>query len=79
MADKKTFTVKLVRSPIGCKQSHRDTAVPSGVSRRRGPVIIAALVVVALIGSAILNGSRSDHKPSPSAPANNGSKLMSSS
>ncbi|MCA0174790.1 MAG: 50S ribosomal protein L30 [Proteobacteria bacterium] len=22
---KKTLTVKLVRSPIGCKQSHRDT------------------------------------------------------
>ncbi|WP_284615988.1 50S ribosomal protein L30 [Aquabacterium humicola] len=25
MSDKKTLTVKLVRSPIGCKQSHRDT------------------------------------------------------
>jgi len=24
-AKKKTLTVKLVRSPIGCKQSHRDT------------------------------------------------------
>ena len=25
MSDKKTLKVKLVRSPIGCKQSHRDT------------------------------------------------------
>lgn len=25
MADKKTVTVKLVKSPIGTKQSHRDT------------------------------------------------------
>jgi large subunit ribosomal protein L30 len=25
MSDKKTLTVKLVRSPIGCQQSHRDT------------------------------------------------------
>lgn len=25
MTDKKTVTVKLVRSPIGTKQSHRDT------------------------------------------------------
>ena len=25
MADTKTIKIKLVRSPIGCKQSHRDT------------------------------------------------------
>jgi large subunit ribosomal protein L30 len=25
MSDKKTLIVKLVKSPIGCKQSHRDT------------------------------------------------------
>ena len=25
MSEKKTLKVKLVRSPIGCKQSHRDT------------------------------------------------------
>ncbi len=33
MADKKTFTVKLVRSPIGCKQSHRDTVRGLGLRR----------------------------------------------
>lgn len=25
MSDKKTLKLKLVKSPIGCKQSHRDT------------------------------------------------------
>ena len=34
MADeKKTLTVKLVRSPIGCKQSHRDTVRGLGLRR----------------------------------------------
>jgi large subunit ribosomal protein L30 len=34
MADaKKTVTVKLVRSPIGCKQSHRDTVRGLGLRR----------------------------------------------
>lgn len=30
---KKTLTVKLVRSPIGCKQSHRDTVRGLGLRR----------------------------------------------
>ena len=33
MSDKKTLTVKLVRSPIGCKQSHRDTVRGLGLRR----------------------------------------------
>jgi len=34
MADeKKTLKVKLVRSPIGCKQSHRDTVRGLGLRR----------------------------------------------
>ena len=33
MADTKTFKVKLVRSPIGCKQSHRDTVRGLGLRR----------------------------------------------
>ena len=30
---KKTLTVKLVKSPIGCKQSHRDTVRGLGLGR----------------------------------------------
>ena len=30
---KKTLTVKLVKSPIGCKQSHRDTVRGLGLRR----------------------------------------------
>jgi len=30
---KKTVTVKLVRSPIGCKQSHRDTVRGLGLRK----------------------------------------------
>ena len=30
---KKTVTVKLVKSPIGCKQSHRDTVRGLGLRR----------------------------------------------
>jgi large subunit ribosomal protein L30 len=33
MADKKTLTVKLVRSPIGTKQSHRDTVRGLGLRK----------------------------------------------
>jgi large subunit ribosomal protein L30 len=33
MADVKTLKVKLVRSPIGCKQSHRDTVRGLGLRR----------------------------------------------
>lgn len=31
--DKKTVTVKLVKSPIGCKQSHRDTVRGLGLRK----------------------------------------------
>ena len=33
MSDKKTLKVKLVKSPIGCKQSHRDTVRGLGLRR----------------------------------------------
>jgi large subunit ribosomal protein L30 len=33
MSDKKTVTVKLVRSPIGCRTSHRATVVGLGLRR----------------------------------------------
>jgi large subunit ribosomal protein L30 len=33
MADKKTVTIKLVKSPIGTKQSHRDTVRGLGLRR----------------------------------------------
>ena len=33
MADAKTIKIKLVRSPIGCKQSHRDTVRGLGLRR----------------------------------------------
>ena len=33
MADSKTIKVKLVKSPIGCKQSHRDTVRGLGLRR----------------------------------------------
>jgi len=33
MAANKTIKVKLVRSPIGCKQSHRDTVRGLGLRR----------------------------------------------
>jgi large subunit ribosomal protein L30 len=33
MADVKTLKVKLVKSPIGCKQSHRDTVRGLGLRR----------------------------------------------
>ena len=33
MSDTKTLKVKLVKSPIGCKQSHRDTVRGLGLRR----------------------------------------------
>ena len=33
MSDKKTVTVKLVRSPIGCRSSHRATVVGLGLRK----------------------------------------------
>jgi len=33
MADTKTIKVKLVKSPIGCKQSHRDTVRGLGLRK----------------------------------------------
>ena len=33
MADTKTLKVKLVKSPIGCKQSHQDTVRGLGLRR----------------------------------------------
>ncbi|MBL8352274.1 MAG: 50S ribosomal protein L30 [Burkholderiaceae bacterium] len=33
MSDKKTLKVRLVRSPIGCKQDHRDTVRGLGLRR----------------------------------------------
>jgi len=33
MADKKTVTIKLVKSPIGTKQSHRDTVRGLGLRK----------------------------------------------
>ena len=33
MSDKKTVTVKLVRSPIGCRASHRATVVGLGLKK----------------------------------------------
>ena len=33
MSEKKTLKVKLVKSPIGCKQSHRDTVRGLGLRR----------------------------------------------
>ena len=33
MSDKKTLKVRLVKSPIGCKQAHRDTVRGLGLRR----------------------------------------------
>jgi len=33
MSDKKTLKVKLVKSPIGCKQAHRDTVRGLGLRK----------------------------------------------
>ena len=40
MADKKTLKVKLVRSPIGCKQSHRDTVRGLGLRRMNSQSVL---------------------------------------
>ena len=38
--DKKTLTVKLVKSPIGCKQSHRDTVRGLGLRRMNSQSVL---------------------------------------
>ncbi len=40
MSDKKTVTVKLVRSPIGCKASHRATVVGLGLRRMNSESVL---------------------------------------
>jgi len=40
MSEKKTLTVKLVKSPIGCKQSHRDTVRGLGLRRMNGTRVL---------------------------------------
>jgi len=37
---KKTVTVKLVKSPIGCKQSHRDTVRGLGLRRMNSQSVL---------------------------------------
>ena len=38
--EKKTLTVKLVKSPIGCKQSHRDTVRGLGLRRMNSQSVL---------------------------------------
>ena len=40
MSDKKTVTVQLVRSPIGTKQSHRDTVRGLGLRKLNSQSVI---------------------------------------
>ena len=40
MSDKKTVTVKLVRSPIGCKARHRATVVGLGLRRMNSESVL---------------------------------------
>jgi len=40
MSDKKTLKVKLVRSPIGCKASHRATVVGLGLRRLNSEAVL---------------------------------------
>ena len=40
MSDKKTLKVKLVRSPIGCKASHRATVVGLGLRRMNSESVL---------------------------------------
>ena len=40
MSDKKTLKVKLVRSPIGCKASHRATVVGLGLRRLQSEAVL---------------------------------------
>ena len=46
MSDKKTLKVKLVRSPIGCKQSHRDTVRGLGLRRVNSERVLEATPAV---------------------------------
>jgi large subunit ribosomal protein L30 len=40
MSDKKTLKVKLVRSPIGCKASHRATVMGLGLRRLQSEAVL---------------------------------------
>jgi large subunit ribosomal protein L30 len=40
MSDKKTLKVKLIRSPIGCKASHRATVVGLGLRRMNSESVL---------------------------------------
>jgi large subunit ribosomal protein L30 len=40
MSEKKTLTVKLVRSPIGCKASHRATVVGLGLRKMNSQSVL---------------------------------------
>jgi large subunit ribosomal protein L30 len=40
MSDKKTLKVKLVRSPIGCKASHRATVVGLGLRKLQSESVL---------------------------------------
>ncbi len=40
MAEKKTLTVKLVRSPIGCKASHRATVAGLGLRKMHSQSVL---------------------------------------
>ena len=40
MSDKKTVTVQLVRSPIGTKQSHRDTVRGLGLRKLNSQAVL---------------------------------------
>lgn len=40
MSEKKTLKVKLVRSPIGCKASHRATVVGLGLRRMNSESVL---------------------------------------
>jgi large subunit ribosomal protein L30 len=40
MSDKKTLKVKLVRSPIGCKASHRATVVGLGLRKMHSESVL---------------------------------------
>jgi len=40
MSEKKTLTVKLVRTPIGCKASHRATVVGLGLRKMNSQSVL---------------------------------------
>lgn len=58
-------------------QPRRDIATPTGVSRRRGPIVIATLVIAALVGSAVVNRSQhANRSTSTTRPPSNRSAGM---